>query len=107
MTDRITLAPDDAAKVLGIGASTLQDWTRRGIVPSIKIGGVRLYSLRALERWAEEASGYEEAGRDTRMGPRQRLSPDWRRPVGRVRQGRASQAGPLRQLGAGGEADAR
>lgn len=101
---RVTLNREEAAAVIGVGVTTVDEWTRAGFLPSIKRGGVRLYSVRALERWADEASGYEEAGRGkAALGNGQHLPPEWGRSVGRRRQRTPT---PLRRDRARGTADA-
>ena len=88
MTDRVTLRVDEAAAVLGVGERTLREWTTAGFIPSIKRGAVRLYSVDALRRWAQEASEYEEAGRGkaAALGNGIGLPKDWGRTMGRSRQ---------------------
>ena len=105
MSERVALKPAEAADVLGVSVRTLRDWTTAGLVPSIKLGGVRLYSIDALRRWAQEASEYEEAGRGkaSAVGDRIGLPKDWGRAVGRGRQRTPT---PLRadRTGSAGEA---
>ncbi|MHB8969718.1 MAG: helix-turn-helix domain-containing protein [Pirellulaceae bacterium] len=52
---RLALRPKEAAKALGISTRTLWNWTRLGVVPSIRLGqGKRrstLYPLEALNEW--------------------------------------------------------
>lgn len=105
MSDRVTLKPEEAAQVLGIGVRTLQDWTADGFVPSIKRGGVRLYSVDALRKWAQDASEYTEEGRRAKapVGNGVGLSAGWGQTVGGRRQ-RTTR--PVRLHGARGEADA-
>ena len=88
MTDRVTLRVDEAAAVLGVGERTLLERTTAGFIPSIKRGAVRLYSVDALRRWAQEASEYEEAGRGkaSAVGNGIGLPKDWGRAVGSRRQ---------------------
>jgi excisionase family DNA binding protein len=94
--ERVTLKPEEAADVLGVSARTLRDWTTAGLVPSIKLGGVRLYSIDALRRWASEASEYEEGsrGKASAVGNGVGLPKDWGRAVGGRRQRTPT---PLRQ----------
>lgn len=111
MSAPITLDREDAAKALGIGVSTLDAWTRAGYVPSIhddRWPGVRLYSVRALERWAEEASSYEETrrGKAAGMGSRVGLQADWGQPLGGGRSRQRKAARPVRLHGEGGAANA-
>lgn len=109
MTDPIALDRRAAAEALGIGISTLDEWTRVGFVPSIKRGGIRLYSVDALRRWADEASAYEEVGRGrtTSVGHGLGLQAPFGRTMGRIGQRRDRPPRPLHGDGAGGAADAR
>ena len=43
-----------AAKLLGVSAKTIQNWTRDGVIPSHRIGGCRLYIIAELQRWADD-----------------------------------------------------
>lgn len=56
--ERLALKPVAAARLLSISPRTLWDWTRKGIIPSIRIGTGRrptvLYSRNQLERWLAE-----------------------------------------------------
>lgn len=92
---------EDAAKRLGISPRTLADWTTQGFIPSIKRGGVRLYSVDALREWARTASVYEEASRGkATMGSRVDLQAPWGRTVG---SGRAGSPRPIRGHGTGSQ----
>jgi excisionase family DNA binding protein len=108
VTERVTLTREEAAAALGIGVRTLQDWTRDGFIPSIRRGGIRLYSVDALRTWAQDRSEYDGAGEVSRgkasaLGNGLGLSPNWGRPVGRRRQRPPT---PLRKDRAGGAPDA-
>jgi len=101
---RVTLDREEAAWALGIGVSTLDEWTASGFIPSIHRGKIRLYSIRALERWAEDVSAYEEGSRGkASVGNGVGLPADWGRTVGR-RRGRTPT--PIRGNRTGGAADA-
>jgi excisionase family DNA binding protein len=67
MSDHVDLAPDPngvpvlglrrraAARSIGIGERTLDDLTRRGVIPHIRLGRkVVIYPIAALQRWLEE-----------------------------------------------------
>lgn len=41
----------DAARLLGVSERTLANWTKSGVVPSIKQDRTRLYPLAALREW--------------------------------------------------------
>ena len=56
MQIRVALRPAEAANALGVSPRTLQTWTRRGIIPSMKIDGVVLYSVDALREWLASAA---------------------------------------------------
>ncbi len=45
----LTLSVRDAARSLSISERTLYDWTRRGVVPHVRIGGRVLYRVAALD----------------------------------------------------------
>lgn len=106
----VTLNREQAAAALNVGVSTLDDMTRAGFIPSIhdpRWPGIRLYSVRSLERWAEEASAYEEARRGkAAVGSGVGLQAGWGQSLGRSGQRRQRQARPVRLHGAGGTADA-
>lgn len=40
-----------AARVLGISIATLDRWLKRGIVPCVKKGHRRLFSVKRLREW--------------------------------------------------------
>lgn len=58
--DRETLRIEEAAKVLGIGRSAAYAAARKGEIPTIRIGGLRLVPKPALERLLEVADKREE-----------------------------------------------
>ncbi len=53
----LALRPRDAAKVLGISPRTLWQWTRDGVVPSVRVGSgqrkILLYPIALLQEWLE------------------------------------------------------
>ncbi|MDX1964329.1 MAG: helix-turn-helix domain-containing protein [Pirellulales bacterium] len=48
-----TLAVDavDLAKLLAVSESTIRRWTASGTMPSVLIGGVRIYPLAEIRTW--------------------------------------------------------
>ena len=52
----LSMRPREAAKALGISERLLWDWTRRGIVPHVKIGGVVVYPTDALREWLRQCA---------------------------------------------------
>jgi DNA-binding transcriptional MerR regulator len=55
MQGRLTRA--DAASYLGVSASTMADWHRKGIGPaSVKVGGRRFYRVDALRAYIRQGS---------------------------------------------------
>ncbi len=46
----------DAAARLGVAPQTLYNWVSQGRIPSVRLGGRRLFDVRALERFVQEAS---------------------------------------------------
>jgi excisionase family DNA binding protein len=62
-TPCLAMRPKEAAKALGVSERLLWEWTRRGTVPHIKIGGVVVYPTDALREWLRQCartSGAEE-----------------------------------------------
>ncbi len=53
-TPCLSMRPKEAAKALGISERLLWEWTRRGIVPYVKIGGVVIYPADALREWLRQ-----------------------------------------------------
>lgn len=107
----VTLKPDEAAEAIGVSPRTLGDWTARGLVPSIKIGGTRLYSLDALREWARDRSEYDgggevRRGKAPKVGNGVGLSAPWGRAMGRSGQRRQPAPRPIRLDGTGGAEDA-
>ncbi|TVQ32438.1 MAG: DNA-binding protein [Phycisphaeraceae bacterium] len=47
------LSVSETTRTLGIGRRLLAELTREGSVPSVKVGGRRLYSARELEKWID------------------------------------------------------
>jgi len=50
---RLSLRPREAAEALGISPSTLERLTRTGEIPSRKANRCTVYSVAALQAWAE------------------------------------------------------
>lgn len=46
----------EAAERLGLTVGTLYNWVSQGRVPSVRLGGRRLFDVRQLERFVQEAS---------------------------------------------------
>lgn len=66
----LALRPRDAARVLGVSVRTLQDWTRRGIVPCIRQGRVVLYPVSQLQEWlARRMQSADPQGKTTESEP--------------------------------------
>ncbi len=47
----LALRAPQAAEALGISESTLWRWVEEGIVPSVLVGGTRVFSVDALREW--------------------------------------------------------
>ncbi len=47
--DPLAVTQVEAAKLLKVSDRTLRNWERQGIIRSVRIGGVRRYSYRALK----------------------------------------------------------
>ena len=52
--DRILLRPAEVADALGIGRSKAYDLIAKGLLPSVRIGGLMRVSVESLERWVSE-----------------------------------------------------
>ena len=50
----IAVREREAARLLGISPKSVFNLTKAGVLPSIKLGGCRLYSVAALQRWIDE-----------------------------------------------------
>ena len=50
---RMAMTPDEAAQALGLRRSTLDDYARRGIVPSVKVGRHRRFLPDELQRFLD------------------------------------------------------
>jgi excisionase family DNA binding protein len=48
--DQVLLDTDGAAALLLVSRRTIQNWTRQGIIPSVKLGRRRMYLRGALEQ---------------------------------------------------------
>jgi excisionase family DNA binding protein len=49
----------DVARLLHVPVSTVEDWARRGILPSVKIGRRRLYIRQNIERALTDGAGVD------------------------------------------------
>lgn len=52
----LALRPRDAAKSLGISERLLWEWTRRGLIPHVRLGKVLLYPTDGLREFLRERS---------------------------------------------------
>lgn len=53
----------DVALLLHVPVSTVEDWARRGLLPSVKIGRRRLYIREEIERvLTRQPEGHRESG---------------------------------------------
>jgi len=52
--ESLVLRPRQAAQALQIGERTLRRLTMQGVIPSIKVGRLRLFPRAALEAWLTE-----------------------------------------------------
>ena len=50
---RMVLTPDEAAHALGLRRSTLDDYARRGLLPSLKVGRHRRFRRDELQRFLD------------------------------------------------------
>jgi len=50
------LTPRQAAKALAISEKTLYTYTRRGLIPCLRIGAAKRYALADLKAWIQRAS---------------------------------------------------
>lgn len=55
MTDRLTYTLNEAASMMGVHPSTIRNWIDQGRMPSLKIGGRRMVSARALAALVAES----------------------------------------------------
>jgi predicted DNA-binding transcriptional regulator AlpA len=53
-TPCLSMRPQEAATALGISERLLWDWTKRGIVPHVRIGGVVIYPADSLRAWLQQ-----------------------------------------------------
>lgn len=56
----LAMRPREAAAALGISERLLWDWTRQGLVPHVRIGGVVVYPTDALRDWLRKQAEAEE-----------------------------------------------
>jgi len=57
--DRLAMRPREAARSLGISQRTLFTWTRAGLVPHVRVGGVVLFPVDVLRQWLAEQTKKE------------------------------------------------
>jgi predicted DNA-binding transcriptional regulator AlpA len=55
-TPCLAMRPREAAKALGISERLLWEWTRRGLVPHVKNGGVVVYPTDSLREWLRQCA---------------------------------------------------
>ncbi len=58
-TLELTLTVEDAAKVLGLGRTTMYELARTKGFPVVTVGRRKLISRQGLERWIQENEGRE------------------------------------------------
>ena len=56
-TPCLSMRPKEAAAALGISERLLWDWTRRALVPHVRIGGVVVYPTDSLRDWLRKQAG--------------------------------------------------
>ncbi len=66
-TPCLSMRPHKAAKALDISERLLWDWTKQGIVPHRRIGGVILYATDVLREWLrrEMKQGRVDCGKES------------------------------------------
>ena len=66
----LSVRPRQAAAMLGVSPRTLWEWTRRGIVPAVRIGAGKrktvLYPVIELERFLRDQVGAKGGSNDPR-----------------------------------------
>ena len=68
----VLLDTDGAAELLLVSRRTVQNWTREGIIPSVKLGRRRMYLRNALEQHLQSLSDASLDG--TTLSP---VTPHW------------------------------
>lgn len=58
----LALRPREAARAIGVSERTLWDWTKRGLVPHVRLNKAILYPVDALRRWLDEQAGAAKMG---------------------------------------------
>ena len=53
----------EAARLTDLSARTIADLVSKGGIPSFKIGGRRLFSIKALDAWVDSMNTATEGGR--------------------------------------------
>jgi hypothetical protein len=59
-TPCLSMRPRECALALGISERLLAEWTRRHLVPHVKIGGVILYPADSLRDWLRKQAETDE-----------------------------------------------
>ena len=54
MSEPLLVDARETAKLLGLSERTLWTYTDKGVIPSLKIGRSRRYSVLTLQRWIDE-----------------------------------------------------
>jgi predicted DNA-binding transcriptional regulator AlpA len=67
-TPCLSMRPKEAAKALGISERLLWEWTNRGIVPHIRIGGVIIYPADSLRKWLQRQAEKVQDAADNESG---------------------------------------
>ncbi len=64
-TNPLALRPREAAQALNVSLRTLHTWTKKGVVPCVRVGAgkrrVTLYPVAELQRWLAEQTA-QQAG---------------------------------------------
>ena len=58
----LSVGDREAARLTGLSARTIADLVSRNAIPSFKIGGRRLFSVKALDGWVDSMSGTTQKG---------------------------------------------
>lgn len=51
--ESILVPANEASRLMGVSARTIDNWRKDEGLPSVKIGGRRLYDPAAIRRWVE------------------------------------------------------
>lgn len=52
----LALRPDEAAQALGVCRRTLYAWTKRGLIPYVRVGRAVLYPVSELRAWLRQSA---------------------------------------------------